>query len=555
MSKKVMVLSCILVITLFGMMFGGCKESNTTETSISKDKKSDQTVKTAAVTPEPEFKFGETPFSFSFFAKIDNYPEREWGNDTATQWISEHKHVTVHMLPSGADADETLAKLLETDSLPDFIWGTRDFDVESLRSKGKLVPLDEYVDKYPNLRRWAGNGVLEMLRSEDGHLYQFPAGYSLLPQGSGGYLVNLKMYRELGSPKLETFDDLYRYLLQVKEKYSKQGVIPLEIGSDLQGIQLLYSGFADDHPGQYLLQKSVPNGDELSSIFTDTVFKETMQFVATLSRDGLLGQGGHLLNSGSLSDPGQHTNSAVIASTDTAEWAGQHAEDLNKLDANTGYAVFWPFHKEGVDKNKVRVSQYSELGTHTGVITTHASNPEAIFAYLDWLTGEEGQRTLLWGPQGLYWQSADDLGVPNLSDMSLANRANISKYSNVWGAFQWAANTGFMNQAKTSTELKLPEEQRDQTMLAQMNVTWKTAANITLFEGVIPAPETEEGQIFDSIHNIYNKTLTKVFKAMSDEEVEALLLSAEQEAKTSGYEKLLEYETGIWQGNLEKSSE
>lgn len=62
--------------------------------------------------------------------------------------------------------------------------------------------------------------------------------------GNGGYAVNNKIYKELGSPKLETFDDLYAYLKLVKEKYPD--IIPFEVGMLGQGIDFLYAGMAED---------------------------------------------------------------------------------------------------------------------------------------------------------------------------------------------------------------------------------------------------------------------------------------------------------------------
>lgn len=46
--------------------------------------------------------------------------------------------------------------------------------------------------------------------------------------GNGGYAINNKIYKDLGSPKLETFDDLYSYLKLVKEKHPE--VVPFEVG-------------------------------------------------------------------------------------------------------------------------------------------------------------------------------------------------------------------------------------------------------------------------------------------------------------------------------------
>jgi len=60
---------------------------------------------------------------------------------------------------------QKLQKMIAGNMLPDLIWGQRDADMERLRLAGLLVPLDEYIEKYPNLRTWAGTKILNLLRS------------------------------------------------------------------------------------------------------------------------------------------------------------------------------------------------------------------------------------------------------------------------------------------------------------------------------------------------------------------------------------------------------
>src|SRR5699024_11337140 len=64
-----------------------------------------------------------------------------------------------------------------------------------LREAGKLIALDDYMDKYPNLKEWLSEDAINMLRSEDGKLYQFPNWYNSEPFGNAGYVVNKKIWR------------------------------------------------------------------------------------------------------------------------------------------------------------------------------------------------------------------------------------------------------------------------------------------------------------------------------------------------------------------------
>ncbi|MCJ8010121.1 extracellular solute-binding protein, partial [Lederbergia wuyishanensis] len=171
--------------------------------------------------------------------------------------------------------------------LPDVIWLDRNADLDRLREADMLVPLDEYIDKYPNIKEWVGESTLNMLRAEDGHVYAIPNWYTTQPNGNTGYVVNDKIYKELGSPKLETTDDLYAYLKQVKEKYPD--VIPFEAGQG-DGLDVIYSAFGEVHPNLFMSNHFVPDGDKLSSIFTDPVFRDAMVYMNKLYRERLLDQ-------------------------------------------------------------------------------------------------------------------------------------------------------------------------------------------------------------------------------------------------------------------------
>ncbi|MGV2643655.1 extracellular solute-binding protein, partial [Clostridium perfringens] len=175
------------------------------------------------------------------------------------------------------NAQQKFNTMIASTELPDVMWMDRGPDVEKLRQADMLVPYDEYLDKYPNLKEWMGEEGLNMLRSPDGKLYQFPNWYTNQPNGNAGYVVNKQIYHELGSPKLETTDDLYEYLKAVKAKYVDK-VVPFEPHVQGQGIEVLYSAFAENALTRWISIRGVPNGDKLSSIFTDPIFRESMQY-------------------------------------------------------------------------------------------------------------------------------------------------------------------------------------------------------------------------------------------------------------------------------------
>ena len=233
------------------------------------------------------FVFGETPIEYTMYGHYDWYTMPNWGEDVATKSIKENKKVNVVPISSGGNAEQKMNTMIVSNDLPDVIWLDRGPDVDKLREAGMLVPFDDYLDKYPNLKEWAGESTLNMLRAEDGKIYQFPNWYTSQPNGNSGYVVNEKIYKELGVPKLETTDDLYSYLQLVKEKYPN--VIPFEPGQG-DGLDVLYSAFGEEHPNLYIGNRAVPQGDQLTSIFKDPVYRESMQYISRLYRERLISQ-------------------------------------------------------------------------------------------------------------------------------------------------------------------------------------------------------------------------------------------------------------------------
>lgn len=497
-----------------------------------------------------QFEFGKDPVTFSFYGNYDYYTMNPWGDDPATKWIKENKLVTVEAIHSGGAASQKFSTMIVSDELPDVIWGDRGADVERLRAAGKLVALDPYLDKYPNLKKWAGEKTLNMLRSDDGKLYQFPNWYTSTPMGNGGYIVNKKIYEELGSPKLETFQDLYDYLKAVKQKYPK--VIPYETSIAGQGIHVLYTGFAENYPIQYISQLGVPDGERLTSIFTDPVYRKMAKYASKLSREKLITQDAFTQTLDQVREKVTSGKVAVVAAHNVTDLGRRGTTALEQNDPDAGYLMIWPLHDEGVDPSKVFPTQYDSLGWNVSVITTSADNPEGIFAYLDWLTGEEGERVIFWGPEGLYWEGTDEEGAPLFTERYHTESEELNKYMGVWDTFQWAGNTSFIDGSKARVEMSLPEEQQEWATVAQTSVAWKTAMDVTEFSNLDPAPDSDMGIIAQSIADIFNDVNAKILFAKDDAEVDEILNKAEKDAMNAGYDKLLQYKTERWQGNLAK---
>jgi len=541
-------LSSLALTTAAALLLAGCSSSNEGATSTEPSKGTEAT-KAPTDAQGTGFVLGEKPLEFTFYGNYDWYTMPPWGDDAATAWIKENKKVNVIAIQSGGNAEQKLSTMIASSSLPDVIWTDRGKNVDKLREAGMLVPFDDYLEKYPNLKKWAGESTLNLLRSPDGKIYQFPNWYTTRPNGNTGYVVNMRIYNELGKPKLETFDDLYNYLKMVKSKYPE--VIPYDPGIEGQGIDLLISGFANDYPTAFISNRAVPKGDHFVSIFTDPVYRESLIFANKLYQEKLMTQDALTQTQDQMKEKMNTDRVAVHASSSPTEPASLADAIVKGLNPNhPGYNMFWPLHKEDVDKNKVWPGDWNQLGWNVSVITKSAKDPEAIFAFLDWYTGEDGMRTIFWGPDGLYWNGVDSDGGPQFNDKYFNDREAVIKLMNTTNNFQWAGNTVYVDTTKSRIESKLPIEKRNWETKWQTEVSWKTSFNSTEFLNLSPLPDSDEGITQQRVDDIFKEARAQALYAKNADEVIKILDKAEKDAQSAGYEKLLQFQTEKWQNNL-----
>ncbi len=487
------------------------------------------------------------PFHISYYVNYDWFTPEPWGQDQTSKWLQENKGIVFDWVSSSGAAAAKLNTMIASGDLPDAMMLDRGADVERLAEAKLIVPLDPYL---PNstLRKKLGDGVINLLRSSDGKLYCFPNWYIAGDRGNGnsGWMINTKIYEELGSPKLETFDDLTAYLRQVKQKYPD--VVPLELGAKGTGFSVMMSGFAENFPIWFINLMAYPDGDQLKPLLASPVLKEALTYGSQLFREKLISQDSFTQTRDQYMEKLKNGKAAVVAGVVATE--GQEALiDWKKQDPKAGYRVIWPIHKAGLDPQKIKVEGYSKLGWNCNVISAKAKDPAAIFSYLDWVTSDEGQRIAMFGPPGVMWelnQNGDVVPTEASKKMTDDDKKKV-----IYGMYNLAGDTTYVDTIKTKMQLMLPEDQREFTTMAQYNVTWKTSMPVTWFEGIKPLPNTPEGVAFQSTVDLWSEYVPKVFFAKSDAEVGQLLEEAQKRSADAGFDKALQFMTAKWKKNRE----
>ena len=340
------------------------------------------------------------------------------------------------------------------------------------------------------------------------------------------------------------------YLQQVKEKYPN--VIPFEPGQG-DGLDVLYSAFGEEHPNLYIGNRAVPQGDQLTSIFKDPVYRESMQYISRLYRERLISQDVLTQTLDQVKEKVLTGNFAVYAASSPTENGNLGHTMLRAEDPDAGLKMIWPIHKEGLNPEKITPGSFNQLGWNVSVITKNAKDPEAIFAFLDYMTGPEGQRDIFWGPEGLYWEGTHSIdGVdeaPVFTEAYVTDTKNRDELMAKTNSFQWVGNTVYLDKSKMDFEMSLPEDQQNWATKYQSEITWKTQFNGTEFVNLSPMPDTEEGMTEQRVNDIYDEAQANALHATSDQEVLDILDEADKKAKAVGYDKLLDFKTQRWQAN------
>ncbi len=548
--RKSLSIAIIMVLVLATLLAGCGGDKKTPVTN-----EGNKTPTTNSEQPSASaWELGSEELEFSYYHHYSWYTMPNWGDDPASKWIMENKKVKINAISSGGDAEAKMSTILISEELPDAIWMERGAEVEKLRSEGLLVPLDDYIDKYPNYKKWVmALESIDMLRSPDGKLYQIPNWYTSQPNGNAGYVVNKKIYESLGSPKLETTDDLYNYLVAVKAKFPD--VTPLETGQAGDGIENMMSAFAENRCGAFYGANflAMPSNGKFTSLFTDSAYREGLQFTAKLFREKLMSADTFTQLKEEVDRKVLTGKVAVYITSSPTEMGSQGDIELKKLDPNDGYFMIWPIAKSGLDKNKIFPGDYKQLGWNVTVITKAAKDPEKVFAFFDWLTGPEGQSTVMWGPQGQYWDGFTEDGWTKYTDAYANDPVGRDEMTSKTEPMNWAGNTVFVDVSKAQYEADLPVEKQNWQTRFQREITWKTQLNTTEFININPAGDSEEGIIRQTINDIYEQArATAIQTAKNDAEVIAIMDEAEKQAQAAGYQILLDYMTAMWQENLNK---
>ena len=486
----------------------------------------------------------EEPYRVScLFHNSDSHRLRTWNGDSVSQEISERFGVELEPVNSGIQYESTVKLLVASDSLPDILELQRDHVFSWLVRERKLWNLGPSIQKYGGYAAMAGKDTLELSRY-NGSIYTLLNQSSTSPDGSGGWVINEEIYREMGSPPLRTLEDLEKYLSGLR------GTMPGLSGGDFVHLQLdaafdysqLYVSFGGGRVPEYC-EMNVwldPETDRFDFIGRDPAFRETMLFLRRLYQQAALSPGCFLEQGEQVYEPLATGRFAVVCSADVTgsildaltEWGGEGSAQ--------GYRVIEPLRANSQVKGPVWSSGYSPMGKTEIAVSAGAADPERIYRMLDWLASPEGQVLLEFGPQGLYWEELDDGGMPvfNRAWYAAAPEEREEKGLSAWNIVK---NLDFVNRARLAGNAQLPEARKDRKTVWKAEVLDRHSCDISRLQNISPTCDGLENTAKILCGQLVESYLPRIVGAKEESEALYYLTELNHQVDQAGFQFVLSH--------------
>ena len=122
---------------------------------------------------------------------------------------------------TGQSAEEAIGTIIAGGEYPDFIEGGN--ATPQLYDAGALVALDEYIEKYPNIKEFFTEQEWDSLRQEDGHIYWIPQFSNIYGEEKAcehndeAFWIQTRVLKWADYPEIKTMDQCFDLI----EKYNK----------------------------------------------------------------------------------------------------------------------------------------------------------------------------------------------------------------------------------------------------------------------------------------------------------------------------------------------
>lgn len=512
-------LSIVLVLTMV-LSLAACGRSTSTDTEDTSSSVTPSATDESSTSATTE----SEPVTFDIFIDHSWFWFDKWGTEPVSQKITADTGVTFNVT-RGTD-DQQLALLIASGDLPDIVYTGSSTAKALLADSNVCYSYNELVEK-TGVDIHATETEIRNNTAPDGNYYALlnaytsqetiDSGKTLLSGGTKSIAYRTDIYKEIGSPEINTLEDLENALIAAKKLHPE--IMPLLNDGSL-------SYFAE----QLGLQTdgSVGYDSEGKPCYVLDVagIKDYFALLNKFAREGLISAEAQTYNYDRFVELRNGGGSFMqLRCTDEAISSNNAA-----TEAGSGYA--WKLITNDLSDNAL-VSLNTGIGWSGTYITKNCSDPERAIEFISWCRSEEGRKLCSWGIQGEHWDY-NDAGETITTKEYQAAIAEGKQKQNDFGIGVWifgdqGDENAFIDKAVTDPSL-IDVTTRLQSAVAHTKV---------MSELYFAVPTSgDEQTIYTSLQDMYRSEVLKVIFAETDEEYQAALDNMYKQANQIGIEKL-----------------
>jgi putative aldouronate transport system substrate-binding protein len=488
----------------------------------------------------------KSPFTFTQYFYGNWATNYLWRDQYAMKLVTEKTGVRIdRKLAAGSDEDY-LNMLISTGELPDSLmldWNSP--AVAKLIDGGLVYSMTELIDEYAPEFWQQLNPEMVKYHSVNGKLWYLPNLYedeSRLTYGSPiisirPWFIRRDIYEALGSPRIETTDELKQALLEIKQQNDAQYPLALDhfdvakngFGGSLSMDYLIYS-FAP-----YLAEERIRDDrQEVLYPMRSDGFIDAFRYLNGLFREGLFDPK-FLITKQAQYEEGMYRAEYAVAS----QFLNGMYTQFNPIIAGTigedrTYVVL-----DGLRAGD-RVPRFPAsrlLGWQGFFITKKAKDPERILRFAEYAWSDEGQLDFQYGKEGETYEIVD--GLPRyVKEVRELMNTDYMAWQHQYGfeasTLLWRSSPMFYKAELREMILSRPDEYNASMKLSRFNYD-DYALGLGNLE---PEGSTPEGVINANIKTLWNKAIPHLVMAVSEEEFDKAYGTFIKQMEAAGAQKV-----------------
>lgn len=457
MKKRILAL--VLAAVMMTVPFTACSSGSSSSPAASSGSTADAgSSSTAPTGPD------SSPITISVLNRVN--AEIVFDGNPMLEAVAEKTGVTLEIeAPPISNFTDRLQLVMASGDLPDIIY-TWEFDqnYEKWAKDGLILPLDEYIEDYPNLMANISKDQWEKARvgGSEGSIYGVPRTHV---EPTWGVISNDEWLEKLGVSMPTTPEEAYEYgklvATQDPDGNGKNDTFlysPYGLWADCWMI-FPFLPFSLQHAASYLPDR---DGEYKIKEKMDG-YMPYLDFMRKMYTEGIIDP--EFFTNKYYDDRTKFKQNRVAllhgGATNIAEFAVQDVPNA---------AEIYSFHPALIGENDEKPRNEAAAATWGGWMINADVDPEKlprILSFLDWANSEEGFVTIAAGVQGIDYESYD-LSKRELvvgADHQQARTADVSGYMNFANAYQGQplslANTPELNDftLKSINDFKAAVEQ------------------------------------------------------------------------------------------------